>query len=168
MSRITAQGVVPLSLILLMACSTSEVPPSHVSEGAHAVALTAFQDVFERGISDHDTSALLRGVAPLLTLHVRGQSFSTRRFALLQLVQPIVTAVPDIRFHIEDVVAEGDRAAARLTFTGTNTGAWHGMGPTGRKVTISETFLCKLDHGRLRECWQEWDEAALRDQLSAH
>src|SRR4051812_11527282 len=33
------------------------------------------------------------------------------------------TAIPDYRFHIEDMVAEGDMVVTRLRFTGTHTSA---------------------------------------------
>jgi len=152
----------------VVACHAAGLPESPAPALQHASALHAFQDVFERAISLRDTAALVRSVAPQLTMHVRDQSFTVPREQIWALMQPIVTAFPDIQFRVEDVVAGQDRAAARLTFAGTNRAPWHGLGPTGKRVHVSETFLCRLEAAQLRECWQEWDEAALRDQLSGH
>jgi predicted ester cyclase len=146
--------------VAVTACHPHPVREIPEPSTAHAAALQAFQDVFERAISQRDTAALLRSVAPELTMHVRGEAFTAPRGALWQLMRPIVTAFPDIHFHVEEVVAESDRVAARLTFTGTSRAPWHDLGPTGRRVQVSETFLCRLVAGQLRECWQEWDEAA--------
>jgi predicted ester cyclase len=42
------------------------------------------------------------------------------------------TAFPDLRFTIEEVVAEGDTVAARVTLSGTHLGPFLSMAPTGR------------------------------------
>ncbi len=36
-----------------------------------------------------------------------------------------------------------------------------------RSVHVSEMFLCRVEDARLAECWQEWDEYGLRQQLMA-
>jgi predicted ester cyclase len=59
------------------------------------------------------------------------------------------------------------RVAARVSFTGTQRGPWKGIQPTGRSVRVTEMFMCRLESNRLTECWQEWDEYGLRQQLTA-
>src|SRR5258708_25611993 len=44
-------------------------------------------------------------------------------------------AFPDFHNRIEELVAEGDKVVARLTYTGTHHGALFGIGPTGNRVT---------------------------------
>ncbi|MFO7261483.1 MAG: ester cyclase [bacterium] len=68
---------------------------------------------------------------------------------------------------VEQVVADGDYAAARIPFVGTHAGEWGGIAPTGRRVSVTEMFFCRIEAGRLAECWQEWDEHGLRQQLTA-
>jgi predicted ester cyclase len=158
--------VAAIGLLSLPGRRTSAMQERATPSPRQQTALRAFQDVFERAVSRQDTAALLRSVAPELTLHVGGREFTTSRESLWELMRPTTTAFPDIQFRVEDVVADGDRAAARLTVTGTSRAAWYGLGPTGRRVSVTETFLCRLDGPQLRECWQEWDEAGLREQLT--
>jgi predicted ester cyclase len=158
--------VAAVGLLSLAGCHHPAVPERATPSPTQQTALRAFQDVFERALSRRDTAALLRSVAPELTLHVGGQEFTTSRESLWDLMRPIIEAFPDVQFRVDDVVADGDRAAARLTFTGTSRAAWRGVGPTGRRVSVTETFLCRLDGPQLRECWQEWDEVGLREQLT--
>ncbi len=46
-------------------------------------------------------------------------------------------AFPDFTNTIEEVIAEGDRAFARLTYAGTHAGEIFGVAPTGRRVTYA-------------------------------
>ena len=158
--------VAALGLLSFWGCSTSAVQESAAPSPRLPNARQAFEDFFERAVSHKDTAALLRAVAPELTLHVGARSFTTPREKLWELMQPITTAFPDIQFRVEEVVADGERAAARLRFTGTSRAAWHGLGPTGRRVSVTEMFICHMEGTQLRECWQEWDEANLQEQLA--
>ncbi|MDQ3498415.1 MAG: ester cyclase, partial [Actinomycetota bacterium] len=41
---------------------------------------------------------------------------------------------PDLSITVEDVMAEGDRVAARITMRGTHRGEFQGITPTGKRV----------------------------------
>ena len=123
--------------------------------------------LFERALTMRDTVALTRAVDSSVIFHSRGRTDTLPREALWQLSQPILTAFPDIRFVVEDEIRAGQKIAARVTFTGTHRGPWQGVQPTGRVVRVSEMFICRLRKERLVECWQEWDEYGLREQLRA-
>jgi ketosteroid isomerase-like protein len=47
-----------------------------------------------------------------------------------------LSAFPDIHFAVEQVVAEGNLVAVRCAATGTHTGSWLGIPPTGKHVNI--------------------------------
>ncbi len=51
-----------------------------------------------------------------------------------QAISRVSTGLSDARFDIQDVVAEGDRVAVRLTSTATQVGEFMGMPPTGRSL----------------------------------
>jgi predicted ester cyclase len=122
--------------------------------------------VFVRGVGGRDTAAVLRRLAPQLVLHIGADSLTVPREHFWTVIHQIADPFPDISFSVDRVVAEGPWAAAGLTFRGTHRGAWHGIAPTGRRVQVTETFICRLEGQQLRECWQQWDEAGLRDQLT--
>jgi predicted ester cyclase len=44
---------------------------------------------------------------------------------------------PDMHITIEDIVAAGDRVAARYTQTGTHMGEWAGFAPTGKPASAT-------------------------------
>ena len=73
------------------------------------------------------------------------------------------SAFPDLHFVIEDQIGEGDRVVTR----------WTGPGPrgspagnaTGRKAHVTGVFIHRLEGGRIREAWSEWDILGLMKQL---
>jgi ketosteroid isomerase-like protein len=75
--------------------------------------------------------------------------------------------VSDPEFTIHDLVAEGDRVAARLTTSARHTGTFMGAEPTGNRYSIDEIHIFRLRDGQLVEHWHEFDKAALMAQLGA-
>jgi len=77
-------------------------------------------------------------------------------------------AFPDFQFVVEDVVAEADRVAARVSFTGTHTGAeWFGLAATGMPISVTEMMFFRLEAGVVVEAWEDYDEQVMRQQLGA-
>lgn len=156
-----------VGVLLIAGCNTAFAPASTPAPAsAHAIAQAAFEDVFVRGVGHRDTAAVVRSMAPELLLHIGTDSIQVPRGQFWLVIQSIVSPFPDISFTVDRVVAEGNWAAAGLTFRGTQRGSWHGIAPTGRQVTVTETFICRMETAQLRECWQQWDEAGLREQLT--
>jgi steroid delta-isomerase-like uncharacterized protein len=75
-------------------------------------------------------------------------------------------AFPDFHNHIEELVAEGDRVVARLTYTGTHHGELFGIGPTGRRVTYAGVAIFRIEASRITEGWVLGDVHGLMRQLS--
>lgn len=75
------------------------------------------------------------------------------------------TAFPDLEWTIEDVVAEGDRVALRLTLRGTHRGTFRGMPPTGKRITMREMVFWWIVDGKLHTGWFLADMLGLRTQL---
>lgn len=74
-----------------------------------------------------------------------------------QLMAMNLSALPDLRFAIEDMVAEGDKVVLRWTCHGTHKGELLGIPPTDKQVTISGTDIFRLAEGKPR-----YDAAARR------
>jgi predicted ester cyclase len=49
--------------------------------------------------------------------------------------------VPRLQGTVEDVIADGDRVAARMTWHGTHRGDFSGLGPTEERVSFSAFHL---------------------------
>lgn len=73
-------------------------------------------------------------------------------------------AFPDYTETIEHIIAEDDYVSVRQWVTGTNTGPGP-FPPTGKKMRILDTFICRLEDGRLAEQWGLLDHYAMLVQL---
>lgn len=76
-------------------------------------------------------------------------------------------AFPDLTATLEDLLAEGDRVAYRLTIRGTHQAAFQGILPTGRRVTVAFTAIVRVEDGKLVEEWGGLDLFDLRRQIEA-
>ena len=59
---------------------------------------------------------------------------------------------PDVRFVIEDQIAEGDRVATRMTATAMSSA-------TGKPVTLIGLNVSRFHEGRIAEEWPVWEVA---------
>jgi steroid delta-isomerase-like uncharacterized protein len=75
-------------------------------------------------------------------------------------------AFPDMHMDAADVFASGDKAVARVRYTGTNRGAFMGMPATGKSVDVQliDMFGFGAD-GRVREHWGVIDLMTMMQQL---
>ena len=65
-------------------------------------------------------------------------------------------AHPDLRFSIDDLVAEADRVTIRWTLHGTNTGPMLGRPPTGQPVELAAIVIFRIADGKIAERWAGW------------
>jgi len=85
---------------------------------------------------------------------------------LKQMNQAFRAAFPDLHGRIEQVFAVGDWVAARVTWSGTNTGDFMGQPPTGRSVSITELEIVRCQDGRIVDLRQVADLGTLMSQLA--
>lgn len=76
-------------------------------------------------------------------------------------------AFPDRVDVIEQVIADGDRVGLLFRVTGTHTGNFFGIPPTGKRVDVYEVALLRIVNGQMVEGWFMMDEAELLRQLGA-
>ena len=82
-----------------------------------------------------------------------------------QFITMFRTALPDFHCTIEDMVAEGDKVAHRLTLRGTHKGDLMGMAATGKQVTISAIVISRFAGGKEVEAWVNLDDLGMMQQL---
>lgn len=78
-------------------------------------------------------------------------------------------ALSDGSIEVHDVIADGDRAAARLTLRGTHDGGeLMGVPPSGARVEVdAQSFFAFDGDGRIAERWQSLDALTLLTQIGA-
>jgi steroid delta-isomerase-like uncharacterized protein len=84
-----------------------------------------------------------------------------------QYVTMYRSVFPDLRFTLEDLVAEGDKVAWRLTARGTHKGALMGIPPTDKQVAISAIVVSRFDNGKWAEDWLNIDMLGMLQQIGA-
>jgi steroid delta-isomerase-like uncharacterized protein len=83
-----------------------------------------------------------------------------------QFVAMVATAFPDIHVAVEDLIAEGDKVAARVTVSGTHSGVFLGsIQPTDRHVVWTGIDLFRVSGGKVVERWNQRDLLGLMQQL---
>lgn len=78
----------------------------------------------------------------------------------LELLAMLRSAFSDVRWGLEEAVAEGDKIAARFSMSGTNDGSFMGAPPTGKAFQATSMAFYKLSDGKIVE------ERGLPDMLS--
>jgi steroid delta-isomerase-like uncharacterized protein len=82
-------------------------------------------------------------------------------------VDGTVDAFPNFTIAIEDTIAQQDKVAVRLTFSGTHQGGFYGMPATGKSFSISAIAIARLADGKIAEWWQIGDTLGLLQQIGA-
>jgi steroid delta-isomerase-like uncharacterized protein len=83
------------------------------------------------------------------------------------LANMLRTAFPDLHFEIEELIAEGDTVAGRLTMSGTHKGPLMGMPPTGRSMRQAHMHFVRFRDGKAIEHWGVRDDLSMMQQLGA-
>ena len=83
------------------------------------------------------------------------------------LYDPWFAAFPDAQFTIEDLIAEGDKFAARFTLRGTHRGEFMGIAPTGKHVTTMVLAISRVEEGKFAVTWVSFNALGLLQQLGA-
>ena len=120
-----------------------------------------FERVWEHG----DTTMVDRFTAPEYVGH--DPDFDIQGPAgLKQYMLAFRAGFPDVKFHLEDVIAEDDRVLLRWWFEATHLGEFRGIPATGRRVTgIQGMIIMKTAEGRVIESWISVDRMGLLMQL---
>jgi len=80
-------------------------------------------------------------------------------------VESLKAAFPDIRFVLEELIAEGAIVAARYQWRGTHKGTFLGIAPTGRRLAVRGMDFYRIEDGKLLEHWDNVDEFGMLSQL---
>ena len=74
---------------------------------------------------------------------------------------------PDVVSTIEDLIAEGDKVAARWRARATHRGEYVGVPPTDKEVEFTGISVYRIEGNRIAESWTVEDELGLMRQIGA-
>jgi predicted ester cyclase len=77
-----------------------------------------------------------------------------------------VTAFPDWRWTVRNMIIDAEHISLNFAVTGTHRGAFEGIEPTGREVTISEFTIYRVEGDKFTHVWDLADFASLTAQIT--
>ena len=122
---------------------------------------------FYRIMETGDVSTADRTVAANYEYHGASPGPTGGLEGFKQGVSMIQTAFSDLRFTIEDQIAEGDKVASRYTAQGVYRGEFMGVAASGKRVSWTAHAIQRVVDGRVQDSWLEWDKMAILQQLDA-
>ena len=125
----------------------------------HRMLVEGFTAADPRGLAHEIVTDDWVNVDPSLPPFARGPE------GALQLLNLFRTAFPDVQLTVEDMVAEGDQVAANFTFTGTHTGDFMGIAPTGKQVRATGTGIFRVSGGKIAQNRVNFDALGTLQQL---
>jgi predicted ester cyclase len=151
--------------LLLLAASVACHGCAPASEpdqiAAHNVSMVrAYVDAATRG----DTTYLDEYFAPDYTYHGPAGELDLDGFKALHRMA--ISAFPGATLSADAVIAAGDSlTATRWRLHGVHRGAFLGIEPTGKEVTLTGIIVSRFENGRVVEEWEEADMLGLMQQL---
>ncbi len=120
-----------------------------IEEGFNQRNLAIFDELYAPDFVYHLGSTAIQGREPY------------KQFTLMSF-----TSFPDVRFTIEDQVAEADEVVTRWTWRGTHQGPFQGIPPTGKHVMVTGVGINHFAaNGKIVENWTNMDVLGLLQQL---
>src|SRR5262249_57944016 len=98
----------------------------------HNASIRRLYDLINAG----DIDGFGRQVAEDFVEHEELPGLPPTKEGVVQYFRMMLAAFPDMRMDVEDVIASGDNAVARLRVTGTNKGDFMGMPEPDNTATV--------------------------------
>ena len=137
---------------------------------ADPATLEANKAIVRRFIDEIFLGGNFESVDALLTEDFTPHSWGSMqpgRDGLKEAIQRVQQGISDERMTIEDMIAEGDRVAVRLTSSATHTGDFMGMPASGKRYEIGEIHIFRIRDGRVSEHWHQADFMGMMKQLGS-
>jgi steroid delta-isomerase-like uncharacterized protein len=133
-----------------------------MSEANKALIRRMALEVVERG----DLSRVAEFFAPHYTPH---DSSDPDREPGLEATRAVIArlhaGLSQVRYALDELLAEGDKVVCRWTLTGVHTGTFMGVPASGRPLVLSGIDILRIEGGKIAESWLVSDMLSLLLQL---
>jgi predicted ester cyclase len=82
-------------------------------------------------------------------------------------VRPLSQGFPDLHIEPDFFIAENDKVVVRWHGTGTHSGEFRGVAPTGKSINIVGVAIYRVADNRIVEGWSQADTLTLLTQIGA-
>lgn len=122
---------------------------------------------YQEAYNTNNLEALDDILSPAIATSEMLAGFPSGLSGIKHLHRLTLDAWPDFHTEIEDLVAEGDQVAARVTITGTAVNPGFGLPGTGKSFRISGIYLVRIADGKIVE-HSGWEDAmGIAQQIGA-
>ena len=128
-----------------------------------SVIRTFIEDVINQGHLERADDIVVEDFVELDPLPGQAQG----REGLKEAIRQMRSAFPDIRWTVDEMLAEDDKVFTRFTWSGTHQGAFLGVPPTGRRITVKGMIIDRLAAGRMADSRILMDSLGMMQQLGA-
>lgn len=104
-------------------------------------------------------------LSPRFTSHDWPESGPKGPEAFRNYYAAIRSAIPDARYEIDDLVAEGDRVVVRWRMLGTHKGAFGDIPASGKSIVLKGIAIYRVEEGLLMERWVVSDLHGVLEQI---
>jgi len=120
-----------------------------------------FEEIFNQGklalVETWVATTFLNHAAPVHIL--RGLESLKEHVILLRI------AFPDLHFTVEELIADEERVAVRVTFRDTHRGVFRGFPPTNKTFVRAQMHIVRFVKGKAVEHWTVRNELSLMQQI---
>lgn len=125
----------------------------------------AIRRLYEEFVNNGNMETFNELVAEDVTEHEEFPGLSPDREGVKQFFAMMRQAFPDLRFVVEEMLAEGDKVVCRFRMQGTHRGEFLGVAPTGNRVDVAAIDVFRLADGQVKEHWGVTDSLSMMQQL---
>jgi steroid delta-isomerase-like uncharacterized protein len=135
-----------------------------MSEENKALVRRWFEEVWNNGRTDaidemFDQNGIAHGLSDDPSNPIKGPSQFRPFHSLFR------DAFPNMMIVIEDMVAEGDRVAARCSVRAKHEGDFMGRAATQGPVEFTGMTIVRIDNGKIVEAWNNFDFLTMYQQI---
>ena len=135
-----------------------------MSEENKALVRRWFEEVWNKGRAEaidemFDVNGIAHGLSTDPANPIRGPRDYRPFYEVFRQAFPHITIV------IEDMVAEGDKVAARCSVRGQHEGDFMGRAATQAPVEITGITIVRIENGKIVEAWNNFDFMTLYKQV---
>jgi steroid delta-isomerase-like uncharacterized protein len=136
-----------------------------VVDGTGGAALPGRRGHVDRVVNGHDLNGVDELLAANFVEHHAAPGFAANKAGQREMFAALFTSFPDMRYDIEELIAEGDKVVLRGKGHGTHKGAFMGMPATNKTVNIDEIHIVSVENGKITAHWAVFDRLKMLQQL---
>ena len=151
-----------IAVIISTGCQEKPDSTDHQVEDNIKFYTNVWDEILNKGNIDMiDTHFASNYVNKTVSSTVKGQTEAKEFFGAF------LTGFSDIKFVVDEVFGVDDRLVKRWTFSGTHTGDFSDISPTGKRITVKGVSIARIENDKIVEELDYMDDLGFLQQLGA-